>query len=106
MEDRYLIPEIPDTEWGKMSDEDQHKYNLKIDAKNEYNASKDAYEKSMSFTGPVIMMVLAALVFVLSPILTAGLGSIAIIWILVRVISRSHAYARYRDAETALKEAL
>jgi len=104
MEGPYPIPEIPDDEWDNLPDAEQDLYNRKIAAKNEYTYARDAYNSSMSFLGPAALMVLAAPAFVLSPILAAILGIFAILWAIVRVISRSHAYQRYRDAEKRIGE--
>lgn len=105
MIDKYPIPELPDAEYDRLTPEQQHRYNQKIAAKDEYTRAKVAYETAMSLWGPAILIVIGVIgimVFFLGLILIA----VAIIWAFFRVAARSQAYQRYRDAEAELKSAL
>jgi hypothetical protein len=96
---------MPDEEFNRLSDSEQRNYNRKIEAKDEYNRAREAYDTSMSLIGPGILTVIGILSI---PLFFIGLLLIipAVIWAFLRVSSRAQAYARFRDAETDLKEAI
>jgi len=92
-----------DSDWDLLSPEQQDAYNERIDADNEYDEAKELYNKSMSLTGPFVLgiigVVLLGIYFIgLLPLL------LAIVWAIVRVAGRSHAYQRYKDADATLKK--
>jgi hypothetical protein len=107
MTDNYPLRHYTDEEWKKLSDDEQDRHNRKVEAKDEYTEAKEAYETSMSYTGPLILFILGILgSFILGVYLAIGVLIIAILWVVIRVISRSHAYQRYKDTEKELKAAI
>ena len=117
MDDWYpTIPSISDKDWASLTKQEQDRYNEAVDAKNEYIAAKINYATSMSLAGPVVFLIVGmiccllfgALIFgyLLQMILFAIIIISAAVWAIIRVAARSHAYLRYKDAETALKVAL
>jgi len=103
----YILdfPEMSDEEWDGLSEELQDKYNHKIKLRIAYKTAMDEYNTSMSLVGPATLTV-AGLVITLFWIWALVVAALGIIWALIRVISRSHAYQRYKDTEMAFKEVL
>jgi hypothetical protein len=99
------LPSISDDDWEKLSDAEQTRYNRLVGLKDEYNEARTNYETSMSLVGPAVLAVIGIpclLFFYFGVILIIA----AIIWAFFRVASRSQAYLRYKDAESALRAAL
>jgi Flp pilus assembly protein TadB len=99
------FPEISDTEWEKLTPEQQDSYNNKIELQNEYFEARDAYYNLMSLKGPAILFIIGIILFFIW-IIAVSFVVVAILWAFYRVIGRSHAYQRYKDAESDLKSAL
>ncbi|MDD1689891.1 MAG: hypothetical protein LUQ66_04460 [Methanoregula sp.] len=109
MADNYRIREITDEEYDKLTPDQQFGYNLDACTRRELAWAKKDYDATMSIVGPaslaIITNVTGLLVFVLtssflSVLLVVGGTSVAVLWAVIRVVLRSHAYRHLRDTET------
>jgi uncharacterized membrane protein len=104
--DEYPIPEIPDKEYESLSQEQQHAYNQKIKAKRRYNEAKEDYDKSLSMGWPVLLIFMGIILTFVFSVIGLVLIIAAVIWAIIRLVSRGHLYQKYRDSEADLKAEL
>jgi hypothetical protein len=93
---------MDDEEWDRLTPDEQDAYNDRIDAEDELSEAKEKYDTSMSLGGPALLGILG-IVFggIFFPAFLIIV--LAIVWALMRIVARSQAYQRYKDARENLK---
>ncbi|MCK9630853.1 MAG: hypothetical protein M0R30_04365 [Methanoregula sp.] len=112
MADDYYIREITDEEYDRLTPDQQFGYNLDLCTRRELAWAKKEYDATMSIVGPASLAIIVSVTgFIISLLIDNILSIIlmtfgiclAVLWAVIRVVSRSDAYKHLRDTETELK---